>query len=130
MRAASFDSGLLLLIAVAYFAMEAKATGGADAKAIDGAAAGAIDGTEPRREVKRYAINVKPLGRVHRLSDAAAQQPAAKRRAFCGWWVGSSVAIASFSASVGTERLCRKCFRGAAPPGGGGEDGDAIEEFA
>ena len=105
------------------------ATGGAEGKASNDTAANAAGGVEDQREAKLYAINVKPGGRVHRLSIAAAQQPVEKRRALCGWRTGHCVARPSFCARAGSGKLCRKCFQHVALFAGGDEDDDAIEQF-
>ena len=89
----------------------------------------ALGGAKSEQEARSYAINVKPGGCVHRLSGSGPQQPAAKRRAICGWQAGHSVARAYICTHAEAGKLCRKCFRRTALLLCNGERGDPIEQF-
>ena len=82
-----------------------------------------------RLNAKRFAVNVKAGGKVHRLAPIGTRR-SDERRALCGWRAGRSVAKAMFCKSVAAGELCRTCFRGAsARPTGADLEDDIIDEY-
>lgn len=78
---------------------------------------------------KLVAVNVKTVGKVHRLSMSSAALPREERRTICGWRAGGAVSKARFcKTGADAARLCRKCFRDEFLRTNGGEAEDCIEE--
>ena len=64
------------------------------------------------REQKQFVANLKPGGKMHKLTPSNVEGRFEYRRAICGWKAGRAIAKAQFCYKILSGSKCLKCFPG------------------